>query len=286
MPHTTSSEVVSPSLGAISTVDVWDDPRSLRTFSTFHQSNDKNNAAFTETSFFPSPKLDATRDSPQNGNVDEVKTNGINHWNKKSENGNGSFNGPSDSILKSNLSVAFNKQKTSPKIGKLVKPVTPPPILNQKLKVEPSSCNSSFDSTQDQNTASPQNHSLNNMVEKTLARQPSPLSNFLQSTLEETNENGLHPPKENGANHHDDDNDVVSIHLGLTDKRFGFSVVGGCDEGFVPRIEHITTGNLVIPEDHFSTPIKRMLVIKTSMKFIEKFTMHNNDVNISESYKN
>ncbi|GFY39895.1 MAGUK p55 subfamily member 5 [Trichonephila inaurata madagascariensis] len=48
---------------------------------------------------------------------------------------------------------------------------------------------------------------------------------------------------ENGTSSPEENNDVVTINLGPTDKRFGFSVVGGCDEGFVPRIENITPGS-------------------------------------------
>ncbi|GFU54969.1 uncharacterized protein NPIL_504991 [Nephila pilipes] len=244
MPHTTSSEVVSPSLGAIATVDVWDDPRSLRTFSTFHQSNGKNNKTCAETSFHTSPKANHTNDSQQNGNVEEVKANGIDHWNNGSENGNGSSSPVINSVSKNNLVVPFPKPKTSPKFGKLVKPVVTPPLkLNQKLKVDHSNNNDSFDNTQkDQSALSSFGSILSNGVKKADTGQVTPLTNFLQSTLNETNGNENNPPKENGTNAPEEGNDVVTINLGPTDKRFGFSVVGGCDEGFVPRIENITPG--------------------------------------------
>ncbi|GFQ65512.1 uncharacterized protein TNCT_528991 [Trichonephila clavata] len=191
MPHTTSNEVVSPSLGAIATIDVWDDPRSLRTFSTFHQSNGKNNKTCAETSFHTSPKANHTNDSQQNGNVEEVKANGINHLNNGSENGNGSLSPLTDSISRNNLVVPFPKPKTSPKFGKLVKPVVTPPLkLNQKLKVDHSSSNDSFDGTQkDSNPLSSFGSILNNGIKKADTEQVTPLTNFLQSTFNETNGN-------------------------------------------------------------------------------------------------
>ncbi|GBM51989.1 hypothetical protein AVEN_32112-1 [Araneus ventricosus] len=242
MPHTTTNEVVAPSLGALSTVDVWEDPRSLTTFSTFHHSNEKNNSTFSETSFDSSPKENHSNDSRRNGNVEEQKTNGINHWNNKNENGNGSVNGQVDSISKNNLAVPFIKQKTSPKFGKSVKPVTPPPPkLNQKLRIERLNGTSSIDDTQkDQNNVTTSVSTLNNGTGKTEERQSSPLANFLQSTLDGANGDEPNQPKENGASEQERTTDEVTIRLGPTDKRFGFSVVGGCDEGFVPRIENIT----------------------------------------------
>ncbi|KAF8795813.1 MAGUK p55 subfamily member 5 like protein [Argiope bruennichi] len=241
MPHTTSNEVVAPSLGALSTVDVWEDPRSLTTFSTFHHLNGKNNSTFSETSFHSSPKESVSTDNRQNRFVEEQKTNGINHFNCKAENGNGSVNGQSDSFSKNNLAIPFSKQKTSPKFGKSVKPVTPPPILNQKLRIERLNGNCSFDDTQkDQNNVTTSCNNSNNGVDKTGGRQSSPLANFLQTTLDGANGEELNQTKENGGSEPERSTDEVTINLGATDKRFGFSVVGGCDEGFVPRIENIT----------------------------------------------
>ena len=40
-----------------------------------------------------------------------------------------------------------------------------------------------------------------------------------------------------------DDPDVVQVTLGTNDRRFGFSVVGGLEEGFPPRIDEIAPGN-------------------------------------------
>ena len=38
------------------------------------------------------------------------------------------------------------------------------------------------------------------------------------------------------------DPDVVAVTLGPHDRRFGFSVVGGKEEGFPPRIDEIAKG--------------------------------------------
>lgn len=35
----------------------------------------------------------------------------------------------------------------------------------------------------------------------------------------------------------------VKLQLGDDDKRYGFSIMGGADEGFCPRVEDIAKGN-------------------------------------------
>ena len=43
----------------------------------------------------------------------------------------------------------------------------------------------------------------------------------------------------------EDDPEVVMVRLGPNDRRFGFSVVGGSEEGFPPRIDEIASGNWI-----------------------------------------
>lgn len=43
------------------------------------------------------------------------------------------------------------------------------------------------------------------------------------------------------------DGDVVDVTLGPNDRRFGFSVVGGSEEGFPPRIDEIAAGKFTNP---------------------------------------
>lgn len=47
---------------------------------------------------------------------------------------------------------------------------------------------------------------------------------------------------QNGHGNDGDDPDVVQVTLGHNDRRFGFSVVGGLEEGFPPRIDEIAPG--------------------------------------------
>jgi len=44
----------------------------------------------------------------------------------------------------------------------------------------------------------------------------------------------------------EDDPEVVMVRLGPNDRRFGFSVVGGSEEGFPPRIDEIASGNWIM----------------------------------------
>ena len=61
------------------------------------------------------------------------------------------------------------------------------------------------------------------------------------------------------------DGDLVDVTLGPNDRRFGFSVVGGLEEGFAPRIDEIAKGNSRPPPPtttptpyRFDSPIDRL----------------------------
>ncbi|VDI13837.1 Hypothetical predicted protein [Mytilus galloprovincialis] len=47
-----------------------------------------------------------------------------------------------------------------------------------------------------------------------------------------------------------------TLHLGENDKRYGFSIMGGVDEGFCPRIEDIAEGKYICVAQIYELEIK------------------------------
>ncbi|XP_035215964.1 uncharacterized protein LOC118189466, partial [Stegodyphus dumicola] len=233
-------------------VDVWDDPRSLTTFRTFHQSNGNNNGTFAETSFHARSRSKEINDGSQNnvnGDAIGLQTNGT-----IQQNGKAPFKLDArfpDGSARNNLGTSFMKLKTSPKFGKLVNPtVTPPLSFEQKIKNNKSGGgDEEIKSLSGSTPRSKQvltsfgsvlsNGALQNSGERCFEKNHSNSVSDDGSPLGK-NKNNLPTGKELEKNGGTTDEDCVEIFLGPSDKRFGFSVVGGCDEGFGPRIENIT----------------------------------------------
>ena len=48
-----------------------------------------------------------------------------------------------------------------------------------------------------------------------------------------------------------DDSLFFELTMGATDDRFGFSVLGGVEEGFLPQVDEIFEGKFVMPSRDF-----------------------------------
>ena len=101
-------------------LDVWDDPRSLTTFRTFHSPNGNSNGNVTETSFFPP----LTTVSQQNGGLEIAE-----HKNGIQKN---SLSLPNENFCK----VKLGSSKLKGLVLNQVKPVTPPQAYKELVKFE------------------------------------------------------------------------------------------------------------------------------------------------------